>query len=185
MTQRALTQSMKHKLLPILIKLQNGFNCYQCKNYLHGDDYNFEHLNDNRFDNRIENLALVCHSCNIKKINDIDMKLKATELLKKNEERGIIPSEDNDGLEPKSNEIEINRTVRPFCKQYLEERVYTDGKISFNDALPELTYLSQEKFGCGAEGTIRKYLSDLTCKVAPFMIIKEGKERFIVKRTGN
>jgi len=183
MTQRALTQSMKHKLLPILIKLQNGFNCYQCKNYLHGDDYNFEHLNDNRFDNRIENLALVCHSCNIKKINDIDMKLKATELLKKNEERGITPEDTIP--ESKSNEIEINRTVRPFCKQYLNEVVNTDGKIPYNDALPELTYLSQEKFGCGAEGTIRKYLSELTCKVAPFMIIKEGKERFIVKRTGN
>ena len=119
----------------------------------------------------------------IKKINDIDMKLKATELLKKNEERGITPEDTIP--ESKSNEIEINRTVRPFCKQYLNEVVNTDGKIPYNDALPELTYLSQEKFGCGAEGTIRKYLSELTCKVAPFMIIKEGKERFIVKRTEN
>ena len=183
MTKKGLTKSKKEKFLPYLIKRQNGHNCYQCNSQL-DSNYIFEHLNDNRFDNRIENMALACQSCNIKKINDYDMKMKATELLKSNEERGITPDEDTTP-ESKSNEIEINRIVRPFCKQYLEERVYTDGKITFNDALPELTYLSQEKFGCGAEGTIRKYLSELTCKVAPFMIIKEGKERFIVKRTGN
>ncbi len=185
MTGKSLTQNQKLKLLPLLIKWQNGLFCYQCESVLHGDDYVFEHLNDRRFDNRPENIALCCQSCNIKKINDIDMKLKAVEHLKKNEERGINTFENNDGLEAKSNEIEINRTLRPFCKQYLIEIVNTDGKLSVKDAISELTYLSQEKFGCGAEGTIRKYLSEITCKVAPFMIIKEGKERFIVKRIGN
>lgn len=184
MTFRNMTQLLKLKLLPLLIKLQNGFNCYQCGKALHGDDYVFEHLNDNRFDNRPENIALCCQSCNIKKISNMDMKIKAQELLKSNEERGITPNEDT-SHESKSNEIEINRTLRPFCKQYLTERVLTDGKISYKDALLELTYLSQEKFGCGSETTIRKYLAELTCKVTPFMIIKEGKERYIVKRTGN
>ena len=183
MTKQGLTKSQKEKFLPILIKRQDGLNCYQCVSQLDGDNYIFEHLNDNRFDNRIENIGLACQSCNVKKIKNYDMKMKATDLLKSNEERGITPEDTIP--ESKSNEIEINRAVRPFCKQYLNEVVNTDGKIPYNDALPELTYLSQEKFGCGAEGTIRKYLSELTCKVSSLMIIKEGKERFIVKRIGN
>ncbi len=179
-----LTNSKKKEILPQLIQRQNGLNCYQCDSSL-CSDYVFEHLNDNRFDNRIENIALCCQSCNVKKINDIDMKFKAQDLLKKNEERGISISESKESLSSKSSEIEINRLLRPFCKQYVSERVETDGKISVRDAILELVYLSQEKFGCGADATIRKYLAELTCGVAPFMITKEGKEKLIVKRLGN
>ena len=179
-----LTVSKKKEYLPKLIHRQNGLNCYQCDLSL-GSDYVFEHLNDNRFDNRIENIALCCQSCNVKKIHDLDMQFKAQDLLKTNEERGISLSESKDNLLAKSSEIEINRLLRPFCKQYIAERVETDGKIPASDAILELVYLSQEKFGCGADATMRKYIAELTCGVAPFMIIKEGKEKFIVKRLGN
>ena len=179
-----LNNSKKKEFLPILIARQNGLNCYQCESML-GSDYIFEHLNDNRFDNRIENIAICCQSCNVKKINNVDMQFKAQDLLKRNEERGISPSESTETLFPKSSEIEINRLLRPFCKQYLSERIATDGKLPTRDAVLELIYLSQEKFGCGADATIRKYLSELTCSIAPFMIIKDGKEKFIVKRMGN
>ena len=178
-----LGNSKKSKYLPIIIRRQNGLNCYQCDTVFTNVDYVFEHLNDKRFDNRIENIALCCQSCNIKKIHDFDMKLKATDLLRRNEEAAII--EDDGGMDAKSTEIDINRTLRPFCKQYITERVNTDGSIPARDTMLELTYLSQEQFGCGAESTIRKYLAELTCKVAPFMIIKEGKQQLIVKRTGN
>jgi len=178
-----LTQTKKKNYLSLLIKRQNGFRCYQCNKILDGGNYIFEHLNDNRFDNRVENIALACQSCNVKKITHGDFTIIARNLLKKNEESALL--EEDSGLESKSSEIEINRTLRPFCKQYLFERVNVDGNIVLTDAILELTYLGQERFGCGAESTIRKYIAELTCKVAPFMIIKEGKERLIVRRTGN
>lgn len=178
-----LSNSKKLSYLPILIKRQNGLNCYQCGIKFSDNDYIYEHLNDNRFDNRLENIALCCQSCNVKKINDIDMKLKATEILRRNEDAAVV--EFDGAIESKSSEMEVNRLLRPFCKQYITERVNTDGNISLRDVILELTYLSQEKFGCGADSTIRKYLAELTCKVSPFMIIKEGKDRLIVKRRGN
>ena len=70
MTKQGLTKSQKEKFLPILIKRQDGLNCYQCVSQLDGDNYIFEHLNDNIFDNRRENIGLACQSCNVKKIKN-------------------------------------------------------------------------------------------------------------------
>ncbi len=180
-----LTAAKKLAYLPFIVKRQNGLKCYFCGKPFKDTGYVFEHLNDDEFDNRIENIGICCQSCNVKKIKDFDMKFFAQDMLKSNEKQGISLEENVFDIQVTSNEIKINRTLRPFCKQYVIEHVSVDGKISLHDTALELVYLSQEKFGFGAESTIRKYLAELTCKVAPFMIIKEGKQQFIVKRTGN
>ena len=69
--------------LPILIQRDGGFICWYCKKELK-DQYIYEHLNNNRQDNRIENLVLACQSCNIKKISDFDMQIQAKDKLKEN-----------------------------------------------------------------------------------------------------
>ena len=83
-------------------------------------------------------------------------------------------------------EIEINKTLYNFTKQYISEHVQTDGKYSFDDAITELPFLCQERFGHGSEQTIRRYVKQLTCGVAPFQVIKdESNKKWIVRRTLN
>jgi len=186
MTQNFLTEAKKRLYLPRLIQDQGGFVCYQCDETLIPDHYCFEHLSNRRNDSRYENVALCCNSCNIKKIDNFDMKLKATDLLKKKEEAGLKYLEDKTAHEQHSSEIQINQALYNFTKQYINEYVQTDGKYSFDDAVAELPFLCQERFGHGSEQTIRKYIKQLTCGVAPLQVIKdESNKKWICKRVMN
>jgi len=143
-------------------------------------DYIFEHLNSNRQDNRIENLVLACTPCNIKKITYSDYGLMAQDKLEQNEEAGLKYLEDNIAHENNSSEIEINKALYSFTKQYLSERIASETNVSYDDTLTELTYLAQERFGHGSEPTFRKYLKSLTCKVSQLQIVKDAKNKKII-----
>jgi len=186
MTQSFLTEAKKKAWLPRLIEDQGGFVCYQCDETLKPSHYCFEHLNDHRDQTYYENTGLACNPCNIKKIDDIDMKLKAIDLLKKKEEAGLKYLEDKTAHEQHSSEIQINQALYNFTKQYISEHVQTDGKYSFDDAIAELPFLCQERFGHGSEQTIRKYIKQLTCGVAPLQVIKDkSNKKWICKRVTN
>ena len=186
MTYSFLTESKKKQWLPRLIEDQGGFICYQCEQTLKPGHYCYEHLNDKRDDTRYENTGLACNSCNIKKIDDFDMKLKASELLKKKEEAGLKYLEDKTVHEQYSSEIEINKAMYTFTQQFLLERINTDGKIEFSDVLDCIVYLCQERFGHGSEQTVRRYIKQLTCGVAPYKVIRDEKnQKWIVKRSEN
>ena len=184
MVSRYITETQKMRILPNHIKEFNGLVCYQCENQL-GPDYEHDHLNKNRNDNRDENIALICRSCNAKKELNSDMEIKAYELLKKREDAGLKFLEDKDaGKEP--SEIEINKALFNYTKQFITERVNTDGNYLFNDALNEIVYLCQEKFGHGSEQTVRRYINQLTCAVAPYQIVRDDKnKKLICKRVLN
>ena len=186
MTRSFLTEAKKKAWLPRLIEDQSGFVCYQCDETLKPGHYCFEHLNDHRDQTYYENTGLACNSCNIKKIDDTDMQLKAQDLLKKKEETGLKYLEDKTAHEQHSSEIQINQALYNFTKQYINEHVQTDGKYSFDDAIVELPYLCQERFGHGSEQTIRKYIKQLTCGVTPLQVIKdESNKKWICKRVMN
>jgi len=183
MTKSFLTESKKKTQLPRHINDLGGFICYQCDDALKPGHYVFEHLNDRRDDSRYENISLACVSCNIKKINDYDMKFKALELLKKKEEAGLKYLEDETAHENNSSEIEINKTLFNFTKRYITEQIALEGKYSLDDAIAELPYLCQERFGHGSEATIRRYLKQLTSKVSEWQVIKDDKnKKWICKR---
>ena len=169
-----LTLKMKKDYLPRYLQ-EFGFVCYQCGISLVGIDYIHEHLNDKRFDSRYENIALCCYPCNAKKIKDYDMQIKAQELLKKREEAGFKYVENPTAIEEISSESQKNRLLFPFTERIIEERVNTDNKYKLQDALTEIPYLSQKKFGCGAEPTIRRYIKQITCASAPFEIVTDDK----------
>lgn len=171
-----LTDKMKKDFLPKLIQ-EFGFNCYLCERPLK-QEYIFEHLNDKRLDSRYENIALSHQSCNIKKTSDYDLKLKAQELLKKREEAGFKYQENPSALEEISTERQANKILFQFTEQFIEERINTDGKYNLKDAISEIPYVAQKRFGIGAENTIRRYLKQLTCPSAPNQIIRDdhGKD---------
>ena len=178
MTESFLTESKKKEYLPRLIH-EFGFECYQGDGPL-GKDYVFEHLNDKRLDSRYENIALAHQSCNIKKINDFDMKLKAQDLLKKREEAGLKYLEDTEAHKQYSSEIEINKLLYAFTEQYVSEQIAIHVNISFDDTLTELTYLAQKRYGHGSEATFRKYLKSITCKVSELQVVKDDHGKKII-----
>jgi len=62
-----LSIGLKKEYLPILLKRDNGFTCFYCGCELKIDSFVYDHLNNNRSDNRLENIVLACVSCNNKK----------------------------------------------------------------------------------------------------------------------
>lgn len=177
-----LTERLKKDYLPKLLH-EFGFICVLCDQPIKsGENWDFCHLNDKPRDNRIENLGISHHTCNVKMINDIDMKIKSQELLRQREEAGIKFLENPSALEEISSERKLNKILFPFAKQYIEERVNTDGKILLSDALDEICFSAQEKYGAGAEPTIRRYLKQLCCKVGPFQIVTDDKGNDVICR---
>ena len=183
MTKSFLTESKKKAWLPRLINDQLGFVCYQCGETLKPGHYVFEHLDDKRERTRYEATALACVSCNNKKPHETDMQLKAQDLLRKKEEVGLKYLECETAHENNSSEIEINKTLFNFTKRYITEKITLEGKYSLDDAIAELPYLCQERFGHGSEATIRRYLKQLTSKVSEWQVIKDDKnKKWICKR---
>ena len=179
---KSLTQAQKQKYLPMLIKRDDGFQCFYCKAVLKSN-YVFDHLNGNRLDNRIENFVLSHQKCNIDKIENVEYQLIADEKLAQNEEMGLHYLEDGTAHENNSSEIEINKALYNFTKQHITEKIALEGKYSFNDAIAELPYLSQERFRHGSEMSIRRYIKQLTCKSSEWQVIKDDKnKKWITKR---
>lgn len=179
---------MKMMLLPFLIQRDDGFKCFYCKNELKINAYVYEHLNNNRNDNRMENIVLACHSCNHLKENNFDMQISANEKLQSNEQQYFLGERNYEYSTTKetSTEIEINVSNFDLVRQFLSEIINTDGKIEFSNALNSCVYLCKEKTGHGSQQSIRNYLSTLTSQVAPFMIaLDDSKKKIIVRRTGN
>ena len=169
--------------LDFCVQRDDGFTCLFCKKPL-GRDYIREHLNNNRNDNRRENMALACRSCNLKKLNNCDYQIIASDKLKQNEDASVKYLETREAHKQYSSEIEISTFLYEHTKQYLTEQTTLNGSISFDDALAEIVFIAQEKIGHGAESTIRKILKSLTCKLGPFQVVKNPNngEKLICKR---
>lgn len=185
---RHLSAKQKQEYLPLLLIRDDGFNCLYCKQPLTTKDFIYEHLNDNRKDNRMENIVLAHHSCNIKKATYTDYKIIASEKLTDNESKLFVRENIPMPVEAKevSTEIEINVTNYEITEQFLQEKIMTDGSIEFTDALNSIGYLCHKKTGHGSPQSVRNYINLLASSVGPFMITKnEEKKKIIVKRTGN
>ena len=163
-----------------------GYICYQCEESLEGKNWVYEHLDGNRHHNEYTNIALCCQSCNIKKAIDFDMQIKATDLQQKREEASIKYIETPDAIEETSSERDVNKMLFPLTEQIISERVNTDGHYPLKDALAEIPYIAQKRYGCGAEPTVRRYIKQLTSKLAPFEIVTEEKGiKLICRRMNN
>ncbi|MDH3735537.1 MAG: HNH endonuclease [Nitrosopumilus sp.] len=183
---RHLSAKSKREYLPILIQRDGGFICWYCKVTLTVHTCIYEHLNNNRADNRIDNLVLACFSCNNKKPNDFDMQTKATDKLRANEDRNFVGEKMYEDTSSPSTEITINLSNFEITEQYVRETIVVDGRILFSEALDSIVYLCKKNTGHGSHQSVRNYLKSLTSKIAPFKIIKEeDKKKYIVKRNEN
>jgi len=172
-------------MLPELIKIQGGFICFYCHNPLGADDYIYEHLDGDREHNVIENIRLAHQKCNIMKIHSPEFQIIARDELDKQSEK-CLRERKSEVDAHYSSEIAINVKCRNYTKQFLEERIATDGSILFNDALWAIVNDLNEKYNHGSEQAVRRYLNALCSITGKFIIIRneEGK-REIRKRTEN
>ena len=170
---RTLTTAKKLKLLPLLIE-RDGFLCFYCKKKFKGNEYIYEHLNNNRADNRPENIVLSHQKCNIEKIDNIGYILESQEKLKKNEETLFLGENSVRTDVGVPTEITISHQCYGITNERLSEIIKTHGKYEFKEALYDCIYLCREKTGNGSEQAIRRHILTLTSSVANFEIIKKG-----------
>ena len=160
------------------------FACWYCdKDFLSLSDYLYDHLNNKRTDNRVDNIVLACNTCNNKKPHDCDMQLLALEKLADNENRNYM--RDNKGLRAKrkdSTEIEISTQNYEVAKQWLIREVDSKKFVLFNDALNSISYECREKTGHGSQQSIRNYINTLTSLAGPFELAKNDKGKKIIRR---
>jgi len=162
---------------------RDGNDCIYCEKLL-GKSCVLDHLNNDRKDNRLENFVNAHQTCNVAKAFNIDYQIKASEKLKQNEQVLFIPKEYD---EPEaSTEIKISQNNFSITEQYINEKIITDGSISWHDALYGSVYQCKTKTGYGSPQCARNYLYTLTSNEAPFMRTKneEGKS-IITRRDGN
>jgi len=185
--EKHLTQYHKTKYFPLLIKRDGGFICWYCKGGLQTNKHVFEHLNDNREDNRIENIVLACNSCNNKKPHDCAMKNIAIQKLRENEEGNFMRErkfESDHSTQEASKEIEINMSNYEITRQFITKILETDRSFSYNDALDACVYTCKEITGHGSQQSVRNYIGTLTSIVSPFEIIRDkNKKKIIVRRS--
>jgi len=178
---RTLTTDKKLKLLPLLIE-RDGFRCLYCKKKFKGNDYIYEHLNDNRADNRPENIVLAHQKCNIEKIENWDYQLYAKEKLKENEEQLFLGENSVRTDVGVPTEITISHQCYSITNERISEIIKTHGKYEFKEALYDCIFLCREKTGNGSEQAIRRHILTLTSSIANFEIIKKDNKKWIVKR---
>ena len=180
----SLTPAKKGKYLPIIIARDGGFRCFYCKQQLSGRHFSFDHLDNNRTHNNVENIVICHQSCNIKKITNTDYQIMAHEKLKLNEEEfSVRVKKPNTTHHDYTSEIGINIGTYDLVESYLENETNTDGHVMFNDALYSTVYLCKQKIGHGSEPAVRRHLNTLTSSVAPYKITRnDSNEKIIVRR---
>jgi len=182
-----LTKRIQTILLPFIMERDNeGFVCWYCKKPLFFFKYIFEHLDDDRTHNEFENFVISCSSCNKRKVDDAEMKQRAFQKLDQNKNSDYLRERKHliDELTTEASpEIEINIACTDITKQFITEKVESDGFILKSEALYCSVYLCREKTGHGSTQSCREYIKILTCEVAPFKIVRdENNRKIIVKR---
>lgn len=196
MYTKELTTNKKAKLFPLLVQ-RDGDVCFYDKqpfvDSIANLQRNFDHLNNDPQDNRVENLVL-CHSeCNQKKKWDFDMQLLAHEKLKENVLRASEPQSDNarerfsntDTDDDELTEGQMNFTINKLVKSTLDEKLPEDSDvtISYSKILKAITFLviDQTK-GRGSETAVRRSLDAFCSMFAPWEDYKEGKGNRVIRR---
>jgi len=189
-TMKYLTTSQKDRFFPAIYE-RDGAYCFFCKGQF--DDSvktlkrTFDHLDDDRTNNDISNLVLCHWKCNQLKKEYPDFKFmaadKAKELQASFDSLGV--SELN-ARTPKttSKEIDLNVAMKKLTKQYLFDRLVTQGKevISWSDVCHSISYICYSEFGHGSSETIKRYLLDFTSSAGPYIRVEESGEWIIRKR---
>jgi len=178
-----LSSALKKKYFQILIIRDGGFKCFYCSIILNYSSFIYDHLNNDRSNNRFENIVLACQSCNNKKPTDKTMQDRAIQKLKQNEESNFMREKICENLSETSAEIEINTKNFDIVEEYVTHEVDLRGTIDYSTALNSCVYICRQKTSHGSQQSVRNYISTLTSKEAPFVVVRdENGKKIIVRR---
>ncbi len=170
---------MKSQNFPIILK-RDGPNCFYCSGVFVGkikakltkqEDLirEWDHLNDDETDNRVENLCFAHRKCNRAKQNDFDMKMRALEKLNENERLAEIPEVHSNTDKDTTAELDTNGVFIKIARDYLDELLNShNGHPPIDDKLPLKTTCDIlaakgiKKTGHGSPITFRRIV-DVLC----------------------
>jgi len=159
-----LSYSKKKTWKPIIIS-QTGENCFFCERVDNPlDPLELGHLNSNDEDNRPENLAYMCHTCNNRMKFNFDMRILANEQLKKNEKAVYVceRTSADSGTEINIKSCrEINQLNTTITEQFLYEWTARDEELIVKDAVDAITNLCHIQNGTGSQPAIYRYVKSL------------------------
>lgn len=81
-------------------------------------------------------------------------------------------------------EIDVNTANTKITREYLAERLHSEAKIDFIDALNCITLRCIEQTEHGSKQSVRNYLDVLTCSDGKYRKFKENGRTYITKRVG-
>ncbi|MBT4328100.1 MAG: hypothetical protein HOD60_14540 [Candidatus Nitrosopelagicus sp.] len=191
---KQLTTNKRVKALPIIIK-RDGNVCFYC---LMGFEpkverwkREFDHLNNDNSDHRIENLVLAHKECNNKKKWDSDWQIKAHAKLDDNTKNGYVGVREKNPHIETSEEIDSNREFSKITSEYLIENLLPhkgnlpiEEKIDFKMCLDTITLRCHKLYGHASQNTIRRILDMFCCSEGDFEKIKQNGRWMIQGRKG-
>lgn len=192
-----LTATKKDKAYKVILK-RDGDGCFYCKlehtdprfiPELHGHEMNFDHLNDDAEDQRVENLVLAHSKCNQKKKNNYDWMLKAIEKLGANVKwhsasLGEGERETKDHTD-ELKEPDINLIINKLVKAELQVKIPKNSEKEFlySGILKSVHFLTiQQTGGRGSEQAVRRSLDAHCSEYSDWEDYKDGTGKRMIKR---
>ena len=172
-----------------LIENQTGINCFFCKCPDTVDTpLEYGHLNGRKNDSRPENLAKMCHSCNIKMIDDFDMQLIAQEQLEKNENAALACAGMNKTVgttEQLTSCQAISANNFKIAEQYVLEHTVTDGYLVVKDGVNDVVGICRKNDNTGSESAVYRYFHILCSTAYDYEFASMNGVDIIRRRTEN
>jgi len=168
---RRLSYELKQRFNPILIK-RDGFQCFFCKvAFSELIPAEYDHLNNDTTDNRLENWVFCCHPCNNKKKFNPEMQMIALEKLKENE-RSVFVGERTGAYEDTLSEQEISKINKGIAKNFIQEHTINNESLILKDAINAIVNLCNDNNETGSQSAIYRYVESW-CNPYNGFLIKE------------
>ncbi len=160
-----LSYKLKKEINPIVLE-RDGYKClYNNCEFTETNPLEYDHLNNNPQDNRPENLAFCCHTCNNKKKFSPEMQVIAHEKMIENERTVLMRAgmlADTGTTEQLTTSQAINKTNRRLALQWITEHTITEPEIIVKDAVNAIVNLCQDSNDTGSQSAVYRYIDEFT-----------------------
>jgi len=170
-----------------LVVQRDGYQCPYCiKPFSENNPAEWEHYNNNDGDNRLDNLALVHHSCNNRKKTDFDLQCIGNDNLKKNE-KSVFACEirqDNTGTTDQlSSQQEVSKINFQITKQWIQEHTLAEKQVLLRDAVNAIVAICKDNNGTGSQAAIYRYIDTMTNPYnGKYTLAKNASGKDIIQR---
>jgi len=194
MIAKQLTMNTKIKLLRIIIE-RDGDICFYCLMLFVPEvqkwTREFDHMNNDDTDHRVENLVLAHRECNNKKKSSFDWQLMAQKKLEENMKSGYVGVRGKNLQVDTSAEIDSNTEFNRIALEYLTEILLPHGKnpaieeeLDFKDTLDNVTLRCYNLYKHASQNTIRRILDMFCASEGDFEKTKQNGRWKIGRRKG-